>query len=103
MEEFEALTLDLLKHKFRYYQMNRPTISDYQYDMMESRWLKMGVQLGVDMDNYEFWVDFDERHPLSKQAEHEIWMEAADKVMEVHAETFRKLAEFEKEERDKST
>ncbi len=100
MEEFNKLTIELLKHKFRYYKQDRPTISDYQYDVMEHRWLKMGRELGIDMDSYEHWVDFDEKHPLAEEALHEIWMETAEKVMETHKDTFEKLAEYEKREKD---
>ncbi|MCL2041691.1 MAG: hypothetical protein FWG84_06605 [Bacteroidales bacterium] len=32
--QIDALTKELQEHSYRYYVLNEPTISDYQYDMM---------------------------------------------------------------------
>jgi hypothetical protein len=67
-EQFNKLTILLLSHKYRYYIQNLPTISDYDYDMLELNWMKLGRDLGIDMDSYPFWVDFDFNHPLADKA-----------------------------------
>ncbi len=60
-KELKELTITLLMHKYRYYVTFQTTISDYEYDMLESKLLKEVP----DMDN---WVGFDEKHPLAKEA-----------------------------------
>jgi len=66
--EMRSLMLDLLVHKYLYYEMADTLISDYDYDMMERKWVKMGEDLGINMDEYPFAVDFPHGHPLSAQA-----------------------------------
>jgi NAD-dependent DNA ligase len=68
VENFEKLTIELLKHKYAYYILCSPIISDYEFDMLERDWMNLGRKLGVDMDNYPHWVDFDEEHPLAGKA-----------------------------------
>lgn len=65
---FELLTIELLQHKYRYYKLDNPIISDYEYDMMEIKRNKIGTELGHDMDMYPNWIGFDERHPLATKA-----------------------------------
>lgn len=65
---FTGTTIELLYHKYLYYELQRPIIGDYAYDMIEHRWIQVGVELGFDMENYPNWVDFDRRHPLAKDA-----------------------------------
>lgn len=67
-EAFLNLTKKLLQHKYRYYILCRPTITDYEYDMLESKWVMDGISLGENMENYKNWVEFDEQHPLAKDA-----------------------------------
>jgi NAD-dependent DNA ligase len=65
---FEELTIQLLKHKYNYYILDSPTISDYDYDILERKWDKLGRELEIDMDNYPNWIGFDYKHPLAKRA-----------------------------------
>jgi hypothetical protein len=67
-KKFEQMTLELLKHKYRYYVLCAPTIGDDQYAFMEKEWHKLGLSLGLDMDNYQHWIDFDRKHPLAQKA-----------------------------------
>lgn len=67
MEEFLKLERELLEHKYRYYVLNQTTITDYEYDILESSWYRMGEELGIDLDKYlQYWVGFSENHPMSK-------------------------------------
>jgi hypothetical protein len=66
--EMKALMLDLLVHKYLYYEMDRPVITDYEYDMMESKWFRMLEDAGINMDKYPFAVGFPHSHPLAEQA-----------------------------------
>lgn len=66
--KFRSLTVELLKHKYLYYVQARPIISDYEYDMKERQWMKLGEDLGLDMEIYPYWVDFDKNHPLADEA-----------------------------------
>jgi hypothetical protein len=62
---FDALTVELLAHKYRYYILSQPVISDSQYDQLEKAWESEGMRLGFDMENYEPWVDFPSGHPFA--------------------------------------
>lgn len=62
-KEFERLEVELLTHKYHYYILNAPLITDYEYDMKERRFFQVGKELGIDMDMYPNWVDFDYNHP----------------------------------------
>lgn len=68
VSKFMALTDDLLMHKFFYYEKNAPIISDYQYDLKEKDWQRLGTEIGLVMEEYPFWVDFDRRHPRAYYA-----------------------------------
>lgn len=68
LTKFRQLTVELLKHKYLYYVKNRPQITDYEYDMKERDWIKLGTDLGIDMEIYPNWVDFDSKHPLAAEA-----------------------------------
>lgn len=67
-EEFDNLTVELLKHRYRYYHLDNPTISDYDYDMMERKWTALGDEVGVDWATYPNWVGWDPKHPLADRA-----------------------------------
>lgn len=54
--------LQLLEHKYKYYVQDAPTISDYEYDMLERAWIK---EEKIDIDTYPNWVGFDRKHPLA--------------------------------------
>lgn len=67
-EEFEKLTITLLEHKFRYYNLDLPSISDYEYDMLERDFYRAGNKLGLfEGEDAPNWVGFDENHPLSNK------------------------------------
>ena len=83
--DFEKLGKELLKHKYLYYVKASPTISDYDYDMLELKYTKMAKQLKIrpevslisDWDELEWMsnatvVDFPEDHPWAKEVIAEI-------------------------------
>lgn len=39
--EYRALLDELLKHRFRYYVLSRPTVDDYEYDQLERKLIDM--------------------------------------------------------------
>lgn len=65
MRKFNEITLELLMHKYRYYVLDNPSVSDYTYDMIERDWTKLGEKLGINMEDYKNWVDFPVDHPLA--------------------------------------
>jgi hypothetical protein len=75
---FHELQKELIKHKYLYYVKSAPIISDYNYDMLEEKSLKLARTLGFRADKWEgpeenekdhvhWMVDFDESHPLAKE------------------------------------
>ena len=50
-EEFIQLQKELLLHKKLYYLDNNPIISDYEYDMLEKKSIKMAENLGFTDDD----------------------------------------------------
>lgn len=65
-EKFEQLTIDLFCHKYLYYELNQPIISDYDYDMLERKWAKLGQELGLlSEDDTMPCIGFDEKHPMA--------------------------------------
>ena len=83
MKKFNEITLELLMHKYRYYELNYSSISDYEYDMLEHRWTKLGNNLGIDMENYQNWVDFPTEHPLADYAKRMVNGEKIDNLDEI--------------------
>lgn len=76
-EEFDKVQLELIKHKYHYYILDAPLISDYEYDMLERQSYKLSRTLGFAMDFFEgpqageedhvhFMVDFDENNKYAK-------------------------------------
>lgn len=61
--DFIALQKELLWHKYLYYVVNSPTISDYQFDMLEESSFKMARELGFRADKWEDAAE-DERHHI---------------------------------------
>lgn len=81
--DFEELQKTLLKHKYLYYIKSTPIISDYDYDMLEEKSLKLAKKLGFRADKWEgpednekehvhWMVDFDSSHPLAVQVINEV-------------------------------
>ena len=82
-DEFKQLQKELLKHKYLYYIKDQPIITDYEYDMLEDKSLKMARDLGFQADKWEeptqeeryhvHWMaGFDENHPLAKEVIDEV-------------------------------
>lgn len=67
-QEMKDLMLELLTHKYLYYEMDRPVITDYEYDKMESKWFRLLEDAGINMDNYPFAVGFPHGHPQAALA-----------------------------------
>ncbi len=65
-EEFIQLQKDLLRHKFLYYEECFPEITDYDYDMLEKKSVKMAQELGFRADTY--------LGPEDNEAHHVHWM-----------------------------
>ena len=64
--DFIALQKELLRHKFLYYVLNTPEITDYDYDMLEQKSLDMALLLGFKADKFE--------HPDENEKHHVHWM-----------------------------
>lgn len=65
-EEFVKLQKDLLQHKKLYYVDDMPTISDYDYDMLELSSYKLAKELGFRADRFE--------DPEENEKHHIHWM-----------------------------
>ena len=61
----EELSLSLLEHKYRYHQLDRPIISDYEYDMLEREYEKACDELGVHPAMLDA-VGWPENHPNAR-------------------------------------
>ena len=81
--ELEYLQRTLLKHKYLYYVKSAPIISDYEYDMLEEKSLKLAKQAGFRADKWEgpaenekdhvhWMVDFDSNHRLAASVIEEV-------------------------------
>lgn len=64
--EFIKLQQELLQHKYNYYILDSPTISDYDYDMLELESFKMAKSLGFNADRFE--------DPAPEESHHIHWM-----------------------------
>lgn len=73
--EFLELQKELLMHKYLYYVKAKPSISDYDYDMLEDKSRKLAKKLGFRSDQWEgptneeknhihWMVGYDDKHPL---------------------------------------
>lgn len=82
--KFEEMGKELLRHKYRYYVLARPTISDYEYDMLEWEYAlaakklveKPKISLIADWDFLEWQscaslVGYPADHPWAKEIESE--------------------------------
>ena len=65
-KEFIELQKELLKHKYFYYNLNSPTITDYEYDMLELESFKMAKKLGFRADRFD--------DPRENEKHHIHWM-----------------------------
>ncbi len=66
-KRWQVLCVNLLAHKFRYYCLNAPTISDTEYDILEQQWMALGRKVGRTRVP-PFWIGFDLHHPFAEQA-----------------------------------
>lgn len=68
-ELYRHATIRLLAHKYAYYVLNGHYIEDIGYDGEEKSWYVMGRALGyLKEDETSPCIDFDEKHPLAKEA-----------------------------------
>lgn len=68
-DKFNRLSLELMKHKYRYYVLCRPTISDFSYDRLEREWYLLGTRLGfLSEGDSSPCIDFDTNHQLANEA-----------------------------------
>lgn len=68
-EEIYNLEILLLAHKYAYYELNNPIISDYQYDLIERKYYNALEDFQVNLDEYlTNWIGFDYNHPRAKEA-----------------------------------
>lgn len=61
-EEFIELQKELLNHKYKYYITNNPTISDYEFDMLERSSFEMAKSLGFNADRFDDPMPDEEHH-----------------------------------------
>ncbi len=76
-ERFEKIGKELLMHKYLYYIMAQPAISDYEYDMREREYVKLAEKIEQEpsvhliADWNEKWagtvIDFPESHPWASE------------------------------------
>ncbi len=57
-QRFIDLGWKLLEHKYRYYILSKPIISDYDYDMLEKEYEQLAIQLN-EPPTVTDMVDFD--------------------------------------------
>jgi NAD-dependent DNA ligase len=62
---FVQLSWKLLEHKCRYYVYSRPSIDDYEYDMLEKEYEALAAKLGEE-PTVANMVDFDMKRPSSR-------------------------------------
>lgn len=85
MDEFEIAGKELLRHKYLYYILATPEISDYEYDRLERRYTDMAKKLDTEPEihliadwkelhgpdgewiNSAAVVGFSENHPWSEE------------------------------------
>lgn len=65
-ERFVELSWQILEHKCRYYELSRPTIKDYEYDMLEKEYDALAAKLGLPASASDM-VDFDMARPACKE------------------------------------
>jgi NAD-dependent DNA ligase len=62
LERFIQLSWQILEHKYRYYILVNPVISDYEYDMLEKEYDALADKLGLPKSASDM-VDFDTNRP----------------------------------------
>lgn len=65
-EKFILLGWTLLEHKCHYYIFSNPTISDYEYDLLEKEYESLADFLGLEPSASNM-VDFDMKRPSCKK------------------------------------
>lgn len=61
-EEYVKLGWDIIKYKYYYYELAKPLIEDYDYDMIERRYCELADKLGLPKSASEM-VGFDRERP----------------------------------------
>lgn len=73
-QRFVKLGWEILEHKCRYYMHSAPSISDYDYDMLEKEYEALGSELGLEPSASDM-VDFDENRPACQNVVKKIELE----------------------------
>lgn len=60
--KFQILSKQLYLHKYRYYILNNPIITDQEYDLMEFRYVKMAKNMGIEPEIANM-IGFNRNHP----------------------------------------
>lgn len=60
-KQFEDLGKKLYKHKYHYYELDSPSITDQEYDMLERDYVQMAEDLGKDPEISNM-IGFDKNH-----------------------------------------
>lgn len=64
VNQFNELTAELLMHKFFYYEKKAAIISNEEYDAKEREWIKLGMEIGIPMEDYPNWGERYQHHRL---------------------------------------
>lgn len=93
LEHFEKLGKEILRHKYLYYILAQPEISDYSYDMLERKYMNAAIDLkengydepevhviaeGLWDEDTDWWpspctvVDFPENHPWAEEVKKQV-------------------------------
>lgn len=72
--KIEKLGREILEHKYRYYILANPSISDTEYDLLEREYKKMLIDAGLDPleDSIYGMVGYSWDHPWSKKIERKL-------------------------------
>ncbi len=62
LARFIKLGWEILEHKCKYYILNKPTVTDYEYDIIEKEYDALADKLGLDKSASDM-VDFDTKRP----------------------------------------
>ncbi len=60
---YKKLEKALLEHRYRYYKLDHPVISDFEYDFIERTYEAACREAGVQSILKEYGVDFQDNHP----------------------------------------
>lgn len=67
-KKFQDYMFLVLVHKYQYFQLGRPTITDSEYDFLKAGWYSIAKDLGIDMEIYPYKFQFPFSHPRAREA-----------------------------------